>query len=179
MSSPPETPRSKDPNIESMYRFDANGAPCEWGEPYHPGGYHPVHIQDVFNDRYRVIHKLGYVSFSTVWLTIDLRFVASLFLYYFCNLLIQFLISSPCCYVALKILTATATSDQKDAVSGNFIVHGRLVANNARSQHIIPLLDSFTHRGPNGIHRCLVYAALGPNVNSMLRLSPQCQIGTN
>lgn len=51
--------------------------PCEWGESYHPGGYHPVHIQDVFNNRYRVIRKLGYGSYSTVWLTVDQRFVVS------------------------------------------------------------------------------------------------------
>lgn len=77
MSSSPVTPRSKDPKYESEWRFHNNGTPCEWEESYHPGGYHPIHMLDVFNNRYRVIRKLGYGSFSTVWLAVDLRFVAS------------------------------------------------------------------------------------------------------
>ncbi|KAL0960784.1 hypothetical protein HGRIS_005805 [Hohenbuehelia grisea] len=39
---------------------------------YRPGGYHPVHLGDTFNDgRYTVLHKLGYGSYSTVWLVKD------------------------------------------------------------------------------------------------------------
>lgn len=36
---------------------------------YCPGGYHPVRIGDVFsNGKYRVLRKLGYGVYSTVWL---------------------------------------------------------------------------------------------------------------
>ena len=36
------------------------------------GGYHPVRIGDVFaNGRYRVLRKLGWGHFSTVWLVLD------------------------------------------------------------------------------------------------------------
>ena len=39
---------------------------------YRPGGYHPVHLGDTFKDgTYEVVHKLGYGSFSTVWLVED------------------------------------------------------------------------------------------------------------
>ncbi|KAG1810669.1 uncharacterized protein BJ212DRAFT_1484236 [Suillus subaureus] len=42
---------------------------------YKPGGYHPVHLGDTFpsrdNPRYRVLHKLGLGSMSTVWLAKD------------------------------------------------------------------------------------------------------------
>ncbi|XP_020560085.1 SRSF protein kinase 3 isoform X5 [Oryzias latipes] len=37
------------------------------------GGYHPVRIGDTFNRRYRVVSKLGWGFFSTVWLCSDLR----------------------------------------------------------------------------------------------------------
>ena len=37
------------------------------------GGYHPVSIGDRLNDRYRVVHKLGHGSYSTVWLARDER----------------------------------------------------------------------------------------------------------
>ena len=40
---------------------------------YHPGGYHPVHLGDVFNDRYVIVRKLGYGQYSTVWLARDIR----------------------------------------------------------------------------------------------------------
>lgn len=40
-------------------------------ERYQPCGYHPTHICDVLADRYRVVHKLGYGTYSTVWLAHD------------------------------------------------------------------------------------------------------------
>ncbi len=36
---------------------------------YHPGGFHPVHLGDIFaNGGYEVLRKLGYGRYSTVWL---------------------------------------------------------------------------------------------------------------
>jgi hypothetical protein len=47
----------------------------EWVENinfYRVGGYHPVHLHDSLNDgQYRVIDKLGYGGYSTVWLCRD------------------------------------------------------------------------------------------------------------
>lgn len=40
---------------------------------YHPGGFHPVYIGDVYNDRYKVLNKIGYGQYSTVWLVKDLQ----------------------------------------------------------------------------------------------------------
>lgn len=38
--------------------------------------FHPVHLMDTFQDnRYMVIRKLGYGSFSTVWLARDSKYV--------------------------------------------------------------------------------------------------------
>lgn len=42
---------------------------------------------------------------------------------------------------------------------------------------IVPLLDSFHHEGPNGMHLCLVFAIMGPNAGTVLNLAPECQIG--
>ena len=39
---------------------------------YRRGGYHPIRIGDVIHNRYRVINKLGYGAYSTVWLVKDL-----------------------------------------------------------------------------------------------------------
>lgn len=40
---------------------------------YCRGGYHPVVIGDVFDNRYRVVRKLGWGHFSTVWLCRDIE----------------------------------------------------------------------------------------------------------
>ena len=56
---------------------------------YNQGGYHPVHLGDSFdNNRYHVIHKLGYGGYATVWLARDKKRHR---------------------YVALKILTARSS----------------------------------------------------------------------
>lgn len=41
---------------------------------YRSGGYHPVALGDLFNNgRYKVLHKLGWGGYSTVWAARDLR----------------------------------------------------------------------------------------------------------
>lgn len=71
--SPPPTPPPRAPN-DNEWRFKNITLPCEWVEDYRPGGYHPVHLGDVFNDdQYKVIRKLGEGSYSTVWLARDLK----------------------------------------------------------------------------------------------------------
>ena len=40
---------------------------------YHPGGFHPVRLGDVYHNRYKVLSKLGYGRYSTVWLALDQR----------------------------------------------------------------------------------------------------------
>lgn len=66
--TPPRAPTGQD------RRFKTITSPCEWIEDYHPGGYHPVHLGDIFNaGQYKVIRKLGYGAYSTVWLAHDLK----------------------------------------------------------------------------------------------------------
>lgn len=50
---------------------------CSDGEQEDPkdycrGGYYPVQIGEVFNNRYKLIRKLGWGHFSTVWLCDDM-----------------------------------------------------------------------------------------------------------
>lgn len=41
---------------------------------YCPGGYHPVRIGDLFNNgKYKIVSKLGYGVYSTVWLACNLE----------------------------------------------------------------------------------------------------------
>ncbi|PGH11807.1 CMGC/SRPK protein kinase [Polytolypa hystricis UAMH7299] len=109
---------------------------------YCPGGYHPTHLGDRYhNERYEIVHKLGFGSSSTVWLAkdhIENRFVA------------------------LRILTAEASSEEEETTelevcqalsSGNQDHPGR--------RHVLGFFDHFTIDGPNGSHRCIVSEPVG------------------
>ncbi len=55
----------------------ANPVAAEDPERYCAGGYHPVRLGDIYNDRYQVLRKLGFGLYSTVWLARDSRSVSS------------------------------------------------------------------------------------------------------
>ncbi|KAJ5442249.1 hypothetical protein N7445_005256 [Penicillium cf. griseofulvum] len=48
-----------------MRRFERINNVVEPVEEYKPGGYHPVHLGDVFHERYEIIGKWSYGQFST------------------------------------------------------------------------------------------------------------------
>ena len=56
--------------FDRRFRFPTSGD-TEYAEYYRPDGFHPVLLGDVFNSRYRVVLKLGFGCFSTVWLSVD------------------------------------------------------------------------------------------------------------
>ncbi len=68
-------PRDKTRSLTTTARLRPAMAqrPEEDLDRYRPGGYHPVHLGDVFNDRYTVVRKLGYGRYSTVWLARDIK----------------------------------------------------------------------------------------------------------
>jgi serine/threonine-protein kinase SRPK3 len=117
---------------------------------YASGGYHPVLIGDTFKGgRYTIIRKLGWGHFSTVWLSKDKEQER---------------------HVALKIVrsaphyTETALDEiklLKRIVDANPQHPGR--------RHIVSLLDSFEHQGPNGKHICMVFEVLGENLLELIR----------
>ncbi|KAL6720699.1 hypothetical protein ACLMJK_002624 [Lecanora helva] len=158
MTSPPPTPpeslgSDNDDDVVVVGRFHDMGFGTEWVESYRPGGFHPVHFGDVFKDsRYKIIRKLGYGSFSTVWLARDQT---------------ETTINR---YVAVKILTAKDSFGENERV-----LYDRLSRNNTDHpgrDYVVRLLDSFTHTGPNGNHLCLVFEPMGPTATSLLYYHP-------
>ena len=102
---------------------------------YRPGDYHPIQIDDRLHKRYRIVHKLGHGTFSTVWLALDEW-------------------SSD--YVAVKVGTADADTREIDILSQ--LTAG--VANRSHDTHMASMIsrviDRFPLDGPNGTHPCLV-----------------------
>ncbi|KAF1351893.1 kinase-like domain-containing protein [Delphinella strobiligena] len=112
---------------------------------YRPGGYHPVHLGDELKEnRYKIIHKLGYGAYSTVWLARD-----------------QMLHR----YVALKILIAESEAQDREL---RILESLRDAPISSGFQHIERLLDDFKHTGPNGTHNCLILELLGPSVPTVI-----------
>lgn len=99
-------------------------------ERYCPG----LKIGDVLNDgRYRLVDKLGYGGYSTIWLARDQRETR---------------------YVAVKAITADASSCTPEA--NLMYALGKKASSTPGGEIIPPLLDEFWVTGPNGKHKCIV-----------------------
>lgn len=96
-------------------------------ERYRPGGYHPIAIGDHLNDRYNVVHKLGFGTYSTTWLARD-RNTKN--------------------YVAIKI--AIAEADMLESKILNSLALSEPSNEGHPGKALIPrVLDSFSLDGPN------------------------------
>ncbi|KAK6223466.1 Serine/threonine-protein kinase spk-1 [Colletotrichum tabaci] len=113
---------------------------CEDLEAYEPGGFHPVHLGDTFDGRYKVVHKLGFGGFSTVWLARD---------------------SASDKWAALKIVVAneSSTYETRSVVSDHSVV--------LESEFFDVATRKFWIDGPNGHHLCLMYPFLGPDLSRL------------
>ncbi|CAG87344.2 DEHA2D15862p [Debaryomyces hansenii CBS767] len=117
---------------------------------YVPGGYHTCYIGENYkSNKYTLVRKLGWGHFSTVWLAKD---------------------NDKHCHVAMKIVrsakhyTETAIDEIKllDKITTSDIHH-------PGHEHAIQLLDTFTHKGPNGVHVVMVFEVLGENLLGLIR----------
>ena len=120
-------------------------------ESYRQGGYHPTHIGDLYSDqRYRIVHKLGFGSYSTVWLARDLRRNT---------------------YVVLKIVVAEATMTSSEHVILQYLRQSQ-AGNPREGQAVITsLLDVFYIDGPNGRHLCLTTNPARCSIATSTRIS--------
>ena len=117
---------------DEEYRED----PSEYVE----GGYHPVQLGDTFINQYYVIRKLGFGTFSTVWLCWDLHMLR---------------------LVAVKVIKSDLTENgaAEDEINMLFAVQRIGKGNN-----VVDLLDWFTMNGVNGTHTCAVFEVMGSSL---------------
>ena len=139
-----------DSDFEKLYHHEID---VEVVEGYRPGGFHPTIIGDTFCDgRYSIVHKLGYGSYSSIWLARDHRLSR---------------------YVALKILIADESQESGEGGILRLLAKGD--PNCVGRQFIPPLLDEFFFDGPNGRHLCLVQEPAGYNVAASKENSSNCK----
>jgi len=128
------------PLEEELYHPEAD---VENFEEYVPGGFHPTTIGDTFRDgRYRIVHKLGFGGYSTIWLAHDQHLQR---------------------YVSLKILVAGASRNSNEANILRLLQNGD--SGHPGKQFIQTLLDQFKFEGPNGQHLCLVGVPYGCSIS--------------
>ncbi|KAM4060614.1 hypothetical protein HRG_001836 [Hirsutella rhossiliensis] len=106
-------------------------------EMYEPGGFHPVMINDVLHNRYRVVAKLGYGGYSTIH---DRRLNR---------------------YVAIKIGVSSLLCSPREPdilcrLSGSKSPAPALGPAGIAAEAIPAILDEFEVDGPNGTHPCYV-----------------------
>lgn len=127
---------------------------------YEPGGYHPVAIDDLLHNRYRIVDKLGFGGYSTIWLARDemeKRYVA-----------VKIGISGPPLpRRELEILEALNVSRSSSQEPHAAPAPDRVSA-------LPAILDAFDVRGPNGKHPCYTLTPAQGNIReaSFSRLFP-------
>ncbi|POW11493.1 hypothetical protein PSTT_05221 [Puccinia striiformis] len=160
---------------------------------YDKGGYHPVTIGETFCDgRYLIVRKLGWGHFSTVWLAHDTQFSNFPFILLYpsnyTHLLpkigkdiplpqtasnrthTQPLPNSLNRHVALKVVKSahhyTETAEDEIRLLQRVVTAS---PNHPGRRHVVSLLNSFRHRGPNGSHVCMVFEVLGENLLGLIK----------
>jgi serine/threonine-protein kinase SRPK3 len=119
-------------------------------EDYRVGGYHPVKVGDTFNEgRYRVLQKLGWGHFSTVWLCYDS-------------------VGKRHCAVKVQKSDPHYAEAARDEIKLLSALHA-LPKKDKTDLHVVELLDHFEHRGPNGLHVCLTFEVLSKSLLSLIK----------
>ena len=108
---------------------------------YKKGGYHPVKLGDLYNQRYHIVRKLGWGHFSTVWLCWDMkekRFVAAK------------IVKSAQHYTETALDEIALLKSVRDTTPDH-----------EGNKFMVQLLDEFKIHGVNGTHVCLIFEVLG------------------
>mmetsp|Transcript_23026 Transcript_23026/g.74079 ORF Transcript_23026/g.74079 Transcript_23026/m.74079 type:complete len:563 (-) Transcript_23026:340-2028(-) len=127
----------------SNYGFDEveGDAEAEPTEDYVVGGYHRVMIGDIYDNRYRVVKKLGWGVYSTVWQCVDVSRKRE---------------------IALKV--QKSAPEYTNAALNEIEILGRIrdqtIADEIQS-HVVELEEHFYVQGYHGKHVCMVFELLG------------------
>lgn len=148
-----QTHHSQTGEEEHQFEFrlenDADPEEVEHIYGYVPGGYHPVALGDRLGDggRFRVVHKLGFGGYATVWLCHD--GVAKK-------------------WRAVKIMAAKASTPECADLRALELFAG-LDPDVLAANHIQLALDTFWLDGPNGRHLCFVLPLLGSKLTHVFQ----------
>lgn len=134
----PSPDHDEDDDSEIDY-FPLNAV--EKTEYYRNGGYHPVEIGETLGKRYRVVHKLGFGTYSTTWLAVD---------------------KTSGEYVAVKVGAGYSNPLEMEVMA---CLQTSIIFDARTTRSVIPpVLDAFDVHGPNGKHPCYVTTTAGASL---------------
>lgn len=157
---PPPLPGGGAGEQEDYTESDDEGA-----DGYRKGGYHVVTIGEVYNGRYRVVAKLGWGHFSTVWLCVDMNSNK--------HVAMKVQKSAPhyteAAFDEIELLNKAAK--KSDDPEWNASLRGPLadLVPGMQFNGVVQLCDYFEHYGQNGQHVCMVFETMGPNVLALIK----------
>ncbi|PPQ69930.1 hypothetical protein CVT26_013255 [Gymnopilus dilepis] len=125
-------------------------------ESYKPGGFHPVTVGDAIGPNYRIVRKLGWGAYSTVWLVRTESPSSS--------------------FRALKILEGNAAESAKShelECLEEVRKHSHL---NTSSAYIMHFLEAFYQPGPHGKHLCIVMEPLSESLEEFSGRWMNCRL---
>ncbi|KAH7390748.1 non-specific serine/threonine protein kinase [Phaeosphaeria sp. MPI-PUGE-AT-0046c] len=146
-------PRFQSTKIDASALFEEERLP--W---YSHDQFYPAKIGEVLDSSFKIIGKLGYGAYSTVWLCRDIRernagFVAG--------------------YVAVKICTRDAGRCTQPNRELDFYEHVSSIESQHHGQaYIRGLYGEFELDGPTGKHLCLVHPPMHMNIRQLQYLNP-------
>ncbi|KAI0160455.1 kinase-like domain-containing protein [Xylariaceae sp. FL1272] len=108
-------------------------------DTYNKGGNHPIHLGDILDARYEVVHKLGWGGGGLVWLCHDAVTKS---------------------WKAVKIMVARHSADTAEVRIYEHLKKCASAKDIEANGVVIPL-QQFWVDGPNGRHLCLVLPVLG------------------
>jgi hypothetical protein len=114
---------------------------------YPSGLCYPICIGEIVAGRYRIDHKLGHGSFSTVWMAHDMTDKID---------------------VALKIMMLGQSIEQECRIRDKIV---RAVPDTGTT-HLLLHRDGFLLQSPHGHHQVLVFPLQGPNLRDYSRKAP-------
>ena len=167
-------PTPWDYNEQQIYaaRYtDSDNSEDEGMEDYKVGGYHPVHVGEIYLNRYMVLQKLGWGHFSTVWLAKDIKFET------YVALKVQKSAQHylDAAYDEVEILSELSKynneEEWEESVRKYWKSQPQKVKEGITMNHsqVVQLLNSFIHHGPNGRHFCMVFEIMGVTLLEIIK----------
>lgn len=143
----------------------------ENADDYVIGGYHPMFLGEVLQNRYLIKRKLQNTRYSSIWFAVDFK--------YNLNVCIKVYKSSPY-YTEVALLEVKALQTlYKKSKEKEWIYKMKKykeqfeLQNCLRNENFcVKYFNSFVHEGPHGSHICVVYEFLGLTLDQLL-LNPR------
>lgn len=158
--------------VGSSFYDDSDSSEDEGLPDYKIGGYHPVHVGEIYSDRYIIIQKLGWGHFSTVWLSKDIKYDT------YVAIKVQKSASHyiEAAYDEVEILDQVSSFWKRKEWQASLHKYYKDdpekfndLKNTSKYCHTVQLLNSFMHQGPNGLHFVMVFEILGVNLLEIIK----------